>query len=91
VSLAWQIKFSDTAKKQLAKLDPSESSRIASFLTNRVAASSNPRLLGKALSGSKLGDYWRYRVGNYRVICEILDDKLVILAVSIGHRREVYR
>jgi len=89
--LAWQIKFSDTAKKQLAKLDPSESSRIAAYLSNRVAAGSNPRLLGKALSGSKLGAYWRYRVGNYRVICEILDDKLIILAVSIGHHREVYR
>jgi mRNA interferase RelE/StbE len=89
--LKWQITFSDTARKQIAKLDRQARARVISFLDQRVASNPNPRSLGEALVGSKLGEYWRYRVGDYRVICEIQDERLVILAVAIGHRREIYR
>ncbi|MGB8261641.1 MAG: type II toxin-antitoxin system RelE/ParE family toxin [Terracidiphilus sp.] len=89
--MAWQIRFSDTAKKQLAKLDPPTARRIKEFLSSRIAPLDDPRTLGKALTGPELGSYWRYRVGDYRVLCEILDGELVILTLAVGHRSEVYR
>jgi mRNA interferase RelE/StbE len=89
--LVWQIEIDAAAQKDLAKLDRQIAQRILSFLRNRLALLESPRTIGEALQGSRFGELWKYRVGNYRVICEIQDDKLVILAVSIGHRREVYR
>jgi mRNA interferase RelE/StbE len=89
--LAWKVEFEAGALKDLKKLDRSVALRITSFLRNRVASLEDPRGIGAALQGSKLGELWRYRVGDYRIICEIRDRELVILAVSIGHRREIYR
>jgi mRNA interferase RelE/StbE len=60
-------------------------------MRERVARLENPRSIGEALTGSTLGNYWRYRVGDYRIICEIQDKKLFVFALRIGHRREVYR
>lgn len=88
--MAWTIEYSRTASSQLAKLDKPAARRILDYMEERVAALENPRLAGKALTG-RLGDLWRYRVGDYRVVCEIRDSALVVLALSIGHRREVYR
>ena len=88
---AWTIEFADAARRDINKLGPKEAQRIRDFLRDRVAASANPRELGLALTGSKLGGLWRYRVGDYRVICELQDSRLVVLVVEIGHRREVYR
>jgi mRNA interferase RelE/StbE len=90
-SLAWRIEFDQGALKDLKKLDRGVAARITSFLKTRVADSPDPRGIGSALKGSEPGEFWRYRVGDYRIICEIQDEQLVILAVSIGHRREVYR
>jgi mRNA interferase RelE/StbE len=89
--LAWEIEFEAGALKDLKRLDGEVARRITSFLKTRIAGLENPRSMGSALKGSQLGDLWRYRVGDYRIICEIRDKELVILAVSIGHRREVYR
>ncbi len=89
--MAWQIKLTDTASKQLSKLDKSEAKRITSFLRQRLATLSDPRTTGKALTGPHLGAYWRYRVGDYRIICDIQDGVLCILVIEIGNRREVYR
>jgi mRNA interferase RelE/StbE len=91
VILAWLIEFDDKAKKELASLDKTVAKRITTFLRERVAPLDNPRNLGEALKGSKLGDFWKYRVGDYRVIASIEDGALRILVVRIGNRREVYR
>jgi mRNA interferase RelE/StbE len=91
VILIWRIEFQRNAVKQLGKLTKSDANRIVSFLTDRVAQDDNPRRAGAALQGSELGNFWRYRVGDYRIICDIQDQKLVVLVVEIGHRREIYR
>lgn len=88
MSLGWRIELARSAAKQLAKLGTAESRRIVEFLKAR--ASEYPRQVGKALSGP-LGDLWRYRVGDCRIICEIQDAALVVLVVRVGHRRELYR
>jgi mRNA interferase RelE/StbE len=88
--LAWRIELSDTAVKQLGKLDKVEAKRITAFLRQRLAELDNPRSLGKALTGP-LGGLWRYRVGDHRIICELQDNVLCVLVVKIGNRRDVYR
>jgi mRNA interferase RelE/StbE len=89
--LPWAIEFAETAVRQLKKLDKTEWQRIREFLTDRVAKLENPRSLGKALHGPKLGEFWKYRVGDYRLICSIEDARFVVLVLRIGNRREVYR
>ncbi|CUX31280.1 conserved hypothetical protein [Agrobacterium deltaense Zutra 3/1] len=89
--MTWRIEFQRAAVKQLGKLTKSDANRIVSFLADRIAEDDNPRRTGAALQGSELGNFWRYRVGDYRVICDIQDHKLVVLVVEIGHRREIYR
>ncbi len=88
--MAWAIEYAETAKKQLHKLEKLAARRIVDFMDERVARSDDPRALGKALKGS-LGDLWRYRVGDYRVICDIQDGVLRVLVLQIGNRREIYR
>ena len=88
--MAWRIELTATAAKQLAKLDKNDARRITSFLRQRVAVLDDPRSSGKALTGP-LGGFWRYRVGDFRVICEIQDGALRVLVIEIGNRREVYR
>lgn len=87
--MAWTIEFDPAAKKELAKLDRTVAKRILAFLKDRVK--DNPRSLGAALQGSKLGAFWKYRVGDYRIICRIEDGRFCILVLKIGNRREVYR
>jgi len=89
--LVWLIKVDDEAQKDLAKLDKLIAKRITTFLRERVAVLDDPRSIGEALKGSRLGDFWKYRVGDYRIISGIEDDALRILVVKIGNRREVYR
>ena len=89
--MAWQIKFDDASKNDLAKLDKQIAKRITEFLRERVAILDDPRSIGEALKGSKLGEFWKYRVGDYRIISTIEDGALCILVVKIGNRREVYR
>ncbi len=88
--MAWTIDYTDTAKTQLRKLDKPVARRIVDYMDERIAGQSNPRGTGKALSGP-LGDLWRYRVGDCRVICDIQDGTLRILVVQIGNRRDIYR
>ena len=89
--MVWALKFDEGAKKDLAQLDKQIAKRITTFLAHRVAALDDPHSMGEALRGSKLGDFWKYRVGDYRVIAHIEDRALHILVVKIGNRREVYR
>ena len=88
--MAWTIEYAATAKSELRKLDRQAARRIVDFMDSRVSRLDDPRVLGRALSGP-LGRLWRYRVGNCRVICEVQDRGLRVLAVRIGRRREVYR
>jgi mRNA interferase RelE/StbE len=87
--LTWKIEWDDRARKELRKLDSFVQKEILSYLRLRVMASNNPRLFGQSLSGNKAG-LWRYRVGNYRIICRIEDDTLVVFVIGVGHRKEIY-
>lgn len=89
--MPWIIKYTESAQRQLKKLDKSVALRVLDYMDERVAVLVDPRVAGKNLVGPKLGSYWRYRVGDVRVICDIQDQEVVILVVEIGHRREVYR
>ncbi|MEY1549442.1 type II toxin-antitoxin system RelE/ParE family toxin [Providencia manganoxydans] len=87
--MAWTINYSERALKSLRKMDKKNVRRIIDFMDLRIAALDDPRQSGKPLKG-ELGEFWRYRVGNYRILCEIRDDELIILAATIGHRKEIY-
>jgi len=89
--LAWKIELDPKAERDLSRLDRQVATRIARFLSQRVANLDDPRSIGDALQEPKLGGLWRYRVGDYRIVCNIQDQRLVILALRIAHRREVYR
>ena len=90
-NLGWLIKFDDRALKSLSKLDRQTAKRITIFLRERVSVLENPRTIGGSLSGKDMGTYWKYRVGDYRIVADIDDGTVTILVVKIGHRREVYR
>ena len=89
--MAWKIEFDPAAERELDKLDPQVARRIIRFLVDRVAVLDDPRSIGEALKGSKFGSFWKYRVGDYRIISSIEDGALKILIVKIVNRREVYR
>ena len=89
--MTWQIRFTAQADKAMSKQDAQVNRRIINFLEERIASLDDPRSVGEALKGSRLGEFWKYRVGDWRIICDIQDDALVILALNIGNRREVYK
>ena len=89
--MVWKIELTDTAQHQLEKLDKAIASRIAKFLRTRLALLENPRSIGEALKGERFGELWKCRTGHHRLIAKIEDQRLVIVVVMIGHRREVYR
>jgi mRNA interferase RelE/StbE len=87
--MTWKIEFSEVADKDLAKFDKPIRKRILTWLDERLTDCENPRLWGKSLTGSH-GDKWRYRIGDYRVLCLIKDNVVTVEVVSIGHRKNVY-
>jgi mRNA interferase RelE/StbE len=89
--MAWKVELAEAAAREIDKLDPPVARRILKFLRERVAKLEDPRSIGGALHGSKLGEFWKYRVGDYRLICFIEDKRLVVLVLRVGNRREVYR
>lgn len=88
--MAWTVEFKQSAFKQLEKLDRQEQRRILGFLNERIVGSPDPRQQGKVLQGDRHG-LWRYRVSDYRLICELQDQKLAILLLAVGHRVDIYR
>ena len=88
--MAWTIEYTDTARRQLRKLDKQSARRILDYLDQRIAPLEDVRSLGKAVRGP-LGEFWRYRVGEYRIICELLDKQLRVLVVRVGGRKDIYR
>ena len=89
--MAWTIELSKPAERQFERLDRSTQQRIANFLRHRLATLDDPRTLGQALKGPRLGAFWRFRVGDYRLICDVQDAALVVLIIEIGHRSGIYR
>ena len=89
--MAWKVEFDPSAERELDKIDKQSARRILAFLYNRIANGDNPRSIGKALKGSELGNFWRYRVGDWRIIVSIDDNSLRILVMRIGNRKDIYR
>ena len=89
--MAWRIEFTPLAVRDLESLDTQVAKRILGFLHRRVGALDDPRSIGEALRGRRLGELWKYRVGDYRIICQIEDRATLVTVARIGHRRGVYR
>jgi mRNA interferase RelE/StbE len=89
--MAWRIEFERAAARELDKLDSQSSGPVLRFLRDRVAPLEDPRSIGQPLRGERFGEFWRYRVGDYRLIARIEDVEVRILVLRIGHRREIYR
>ena len=89
--MAYRVEFSESAERELGKLDSQQARRILKFFSGRVAKLDDPRSIGEALHGSRFGEFWKYRVGHYRLICKLEDDRLLVLVLRIGHRKEIYR
>lgn len=88
--MAWTIEYTETALRALRKMDRQVARRLLDFMDGRVATADDPRALGKPLRGAALGDFWRYRVDDWRLICDVQDSRLVVLVVDAGHRSRVY-
>ena len=89
--MVWQIEFDEGAKKDLSRLDQQVARRVTAFLRERVSHLEDVRSIGESLKGPRLGEFWKYRVGDYRIVAKIEDQVLRVLVVRIGNRREVYR
>ena len=89
--MPWTSDVGERAAGELRKLDPQTRQRIMRFLSDRLARLKDPRAIGEALKGSKLGNFWKYRVGDYRIIADIDDGLVRILVVRVGNRRDIYR
>ncbi len=88
--MAWTVEFDERARKELRRLDAVVQKAILRYLRDRVATAVDPKRLGKPLHG-EFASLWRYRVGDWRLVCRIEDRRLVVLVLTVGHRREVYR
>jgi mRNA interferase RelE/StbE len=88
--LAWKVEISNIAERQIKKLDFPIQKRILDWLNDRIEGCKNPRHFGEPLKGEYSG-FWRYRIGDFRIICDIQDDMLVVLVLTIGHRRQIYK
>jgi mRNA interferase RelE/StbE len=89
--MGWRVELTGSAEKDLKKLGEVATRRILEFLRDRLAQSDDPRRLGEALKGTRFGELWKYRLGDYRIVCRIEDGALRILVVRLGHRSDVYR
>ena len=88
--MTFRVELTDKAKKFLKKLDPTTAMLITRWLRKNLEGCTDPRAHGKGLKGNRNGE-WRYRIGDYRVIADIQDDKILILVLEIGHRRDIYQ
>jgi mRNA interferase RelE/StbE len=87
--VTWKVEWDDRARKELRRLDSFVQKEILNYLRSRILIANDPRLFGQSLSANKSG-LWRYRIGNYRLVCKIEDDKLIVLVVGVGHRKDIY-
>ena len=89
--MARSVEVSTKVALESDKLDAQHAKRILKFRHERVARRDDPRIIGNALQGSRLGEFWKYRVGDYRLICKVEEERLIVLVLRVGHRREIYR
>ena len=89
--MAWQIEFEESAKKELAKLDRQVARRLIEFMKDRVLSRRDPLSVGQALKGSTLGELWKYRFGDFRIIVNIQDERMTVLVLRVGNRSDIYR
>ena len=89
--MAWRVELDPATERELDGLDPQVARRILGFLNERVARLEDPRSLGSPLRGPKFGEFWKYRVGDWRIICKIEDAILTVLVLRIRHRSTAYR
>lgn len=89
--MMWKIELAPAAEQELDKLDPQIARRVLKFLFERIARLDDPRSIGKALQGPKFGEFWKYRVGDWRLVCKIEDERITVLVLRIRHRSQVYR
>lgn len=89
MSKQYKVRYTPTAIKQLSKLDKHTQKLIYAWIDKNLQGCENPRQYGKGLTANRNGQ-WRYRIGDYRLICEIENDEMIILALSVGHRRDIY-
>ena len=89
--MGYSVEFDPDAMRDLKKLDQPIQQRLVGFLKDRVATLDYPRSIGEALSGAKLGQYWKYRVGDWRIVCDIQDQRIVVRVLRVGNRKEIYR
>lgn len=87
--MKYRVVFTEKSRKQLSKLDKSVSALIIGWIEKNIEGCENPRIHGKGLLGNKSGQ-WRYRIGDYRAICQIRDEEVVILVLEVGHRKHIY-
>lgn len=88
--MAWTVKISRFAERQLRKLDRPVQKRILDWLDDRIEGCKNPRHFGEPLKGDHVG-LWRYRIGDYRIVCEIREQTIIVLVLAVGHRRQIYQ
>ena len=88
--MVWKIEFERHTQRELDALGSEEAKRILRYLRDRVAIRDDPRSLGAPLSGAALGEYWRYRIGDYRVVAQIRDEVRLLAIIRVGHRRNIY-
>ena len=88
--MQWTVRLSETALKRLEKINKPEQLRIRQFIKDTLANLDNPRTMGKALQGTLKG-LWRYRVGNYRLVCQIYNNELIVMVLEVGHRKDIYK
>lgn len=88
--MKYRVLFEKNAEKQLKKLDVTQQRIVVKWISDNLKNTSDPRALGKALKGN-LKSYWRYRVGNYRLIADIIDNEIKIVIIDIGHRKDIYK
>jgi mRNA interferase RelE/StbE len=89
--MTWKIEIDPAAERELDRLDPQIASRILKFFQERVASPEAPRSVGKSLKGQQFGEFWRYRVGDYRIIVRIEDNVFLILVLRIANRKNLYK
>lgn len=89
--MAWQIEFQESAKKELAKLDRQVARRLIEFMKDRIRSRRDLRSAGQALKGSTLGEFWKYRVGDFRIITSIQDERMTVLVLGLGDRSDISR
>ena len=89
--MAWKVRLSERARKDLRRLDKPVAKRVLTFLHDRIEGIADPRRIGKALTGSERGEFWRYRVGDWRAVCSIHDGTSIVFVLTVQHRGAAYR